>query len=135
MIESLDLLTEDKVFQQSWTTLSSLKTILVLNGASHIRGHKSIFIIKVELGQELLSISSSISIIATTEIMFRHFSSHIRTSRIGHANEARKEHSRMHDADRVSYCSSAEKKRPVTQEPKQPFISMCIGTFQHTAGW
>jgi hypothetical protein len=36
MIEMGDLLTEDKVFQQAWATLSGFETLLVLKGAADI---------------------------------------------------------------------------------------------------
>jgi hypothetical protein len=38
MVESLDLLAEDEIFEQSRTTLACLETVLVFNGTTNVRG-------------------------------------------------------------------------------------------------
>jgi hypothetical protein len=62
MIETLDLLTEDKILEQRRATLASTETVLILNGTSHIRGQVDVLILEVERRQELLGVGSSVTI-------------------------------------------------------------------------
>lgn len=49
VVETLDLLTEDKILKQGRTTLARAKAILILDGAADITRHEDIGIIQVEL--------------------------------------------------------------------------------------
>jgi hypothetical protein len=94
MIEMLNLLTEDEILEQSRTTLTSTQAVLIFNRASNVRGHERILVIEIELREELFGIRGSISTVTTFKT--GHFPRHVRTGRIGHADETREELQRMH---------------------------------------
>lgn len=86
MVEALDLLTENEIFEQGGTTLSGTETILIFDRAAYVGRHEGIIIAEIILGQELLCGCGSVAIgylITTVEL-----AGHIRTYRIGDANEA-----------------------------------------------
>lgn len=85
MIKPLDLLTEDKVLEQSRTTLANTQTVLVFDGTAGISRHIGVVVVEVVLRQELLGGSGGIVAggIAGVEL-----AGHVRTGSIGEANSA-----------------------------------------------
>lgn len=84
VVESLDLLTEDKVFQQGRSARTGLETLLVLNWAADVGRQVRVRVVEVVFGQKLLSGLGSIEVgIATAEL-----ACHIRTDGIGDADKA-----------------------------------------------
>lgn len=85
MVKPLDLLTEDKVFQQSWTTLANTQTVLVFDGTADISRHIGVVVVEVVLRQKLLGGSGGI---VAGGIAGVDLAGHVRTSSIGKANSA-----------------------------------------------
>jgi hypothetical protein len=85
MIESLDLLTKNEIFEQGGTTLSGTETILIFDRAAYVGRHEGIIVVEIILRQKLLCGCGSVAIgsIATVEL-----AGHVGTGRIGDANEA-----------------------------------------------
>lgn len=97
MIEALDLLTENEILEQGCSTLSCAETVLVLDRAANVGGQIDVLVLEVELGEEFLSIGSSISISSALEVrVVAGLASHIRTGSIGNANQARHKGKYMH---------------------------------------
>lgn len=49
VVKMLDFLSENKVFQQSWASLTSLQAVLVGNGPADVAGEVGVVVIEVEL--------------------------------------------------------------------------------------
>lgn len=81
MVESLDLLAEDKILQQGRTPITDLKAVLVGNGSPGVGGHEAIAVVQVVLRQEFLGISGG----ATARGVARR---HVGTLGIGHGEKA-----------------------------------------------
>lgn len=86
MIETLDLLTEDEVLEQCWTTLADAQAVLVFNGTTHVGGHKRVIVVEVVMGHKLLRGGGSIIRCRITGVKL---ASHIRAGGIGETNKAR----------------------------------------------
>jgi hypothetical protein len=86
MVKPLNLLTEDKVLQQSRTSLAGLETVLILDGSANVRGHVGILVIEVVLRKKLLR---SLGCILVARVATIQLASHIRAYCIGSANEAK----------------------------------------------
>jgi hypothetical protein len=86
MVKTLNLLTEDKVLQQSRPTLAGLETVLILDRTANVGGHVGILIIEVVLREKFLRRLCRILIacVATIEL-----AGHVRAHSIGSANEAK----------------------------------------------
>jgi hypothetical protein len=97
MIETLDLLAENEVLQKRGPTLTSLQAVLIFDGTANIRGHESVVVIQIELGQEVFSARSRITLV--TPAHARCLTRHVGTGSIGNANEARKEGKTTHCID------------------------------------
>lgn len=93
MVETLNLLTEDEILEQSRTTLTDAQTVLVRDGTANVRGHKCVGVIEIELRQELLGFGFGIAavVIATLVRVFgkraRELACHVGTGSIGQAND------------------------------------------------
>jgi hypothetical protein len=96
MIETLDLLAENEVLQKRGPTLTSLQAVLIFDGTANIRGHESVVVVQIELGQE---VSARSSITLVTPAQARCLTRHVGTGSIGNANEARKEGKTTHCID------------------------------------
>lgn len=97
MIKTLNLLAEDEILQESGPTLPSLQAVLVFDGTANIRGHESVLVVQIEVGQEIFSARSSISLVTTMQA--RCLACHVGTRSIGNANDARQEGKSTHCVD------------------------------------
>jgi hypothetical protein len=86
MVKTLNLLTEDKVLQQSRPTLTSLETVLILDRTANVRGHVGILIIEVVLREKLLRRLCRILVACVATI---NLAAHVRAHCISSANEAK----------------------------------------------
>lgn len=106
MIEVLDLLAEDEVFQQGWTALSRPQTVLIRDRAANIGGHVAVVVIEIELGQELLrgrcrisGILSTLELVRIVHLSAIELARQIRTSDSrGSANQAGEAGQKLHSA-------------------------------------
>jgi hypothetical protein len=97
MIKTLDLLAEDEILQKGGPTLSSLQAVLVFDGTANIRGHEGVLVVQIEVGQEVFSARSGISLVTTMQA--RCLARHVGTGSIGNASEAREEGKSTHCID------------------------------------
>lgn len=90
MVETLDLLPEDKVLQEGRTAVTDLQAVLIGNRTSHIGREECVFVIQIVLRQELLGVCGSTVVGSITTVMLVALGGHVGTDRVGNANEAEK---------------------------------------------
>lgn len=106
MIEALDLLAEDEILQQSWSSFANTETVLVFDGTANVGCHIRVIIVEVELRQEFFRGSSRI---VGRSIAGVKLAGHIRTSSTGEANKTRD--GQTESAHRVEVQRSAMQSR------------------------
>lgn len=104
MVEMLDLLTEDKVLEQSRASLADAQTVLVGDRTANVGGHEGASVVDIELRQEFLRLRGStvavavgIAVVSTMKGSFtRQLARQVRASCTGDTRDGRKEAQRPH---------------------------------------